>query len=212
MTRTGAVFGSRASRGIAVVVVGLAIAACSPAASVAPSATAAPVATPSPVPTVAPTPAPTPSPSTATASASAQPDPAIGLKIAAPYELTPLAPALEATLRSQLTQNLGAFGSLVEIGGLTVTKGDQSPGFIFVFGFPAGMMSDAAYQGMVAGIESGMGVTMTTKTVSGVDVAIGSSPTSNLGIFHIGDHVIMALSPTAAEIPAISKALIDANK
>ena len=108
VTRTAAVFGSRAARGLAVILLGLALAACSPAASVAPSATAVPVADTERGAHVAATAAPTPSPSTATASASAQPDPAIGLKIAAPYELTPLDPALEATLAAQLAQLGGA--------------------------------------------------------------------------------------------------------
>jgi len=100
MTPTTSAFGSRAPRGLAVILLGVLLAACSPgAASVAPSATA--VATPEPTaaPTVTATVAPTPSASTAAAaSGSAQPDPAIGLAIAPPYTLAPLDAALEATL------------------------------------------------------------------------------------------------------------------
>ncbi len=179
MTPTTSVFGSRAARGLAVILFGLAIAACSPAASVAPSATAVP-ATPSAAPTVVATAAPTPSPSTATASASAQPDPAIGLKIAAPYALAPLDPALEATFKEQFTAGAGAFGSLVGVGGRTVSQDGTPAGFVFVIGFPTGMLSEAAYQAMISGMEPGLGVTFKTETISGVDVSTGQSAAANV--------------------------------
>ena len=148
MTRTAAAIAPRA---LAVGLLGLVLAACSPAASVAPSATAVPVATPSPAPTVAETPAPTPSPSTATASGSAQPDPAIGLKIAAPYELTPLDPALEATLAAQLAQ-LGGAAGLVSVGGRTVVADGQPEGYVQVIALPPGMLSDSVYTALLAAI------------------------------------------------------------
>ena len=204
------VFGSRVPRGLAVILFGLLLAACSPgAASVAPSATA--VATPEP--TAAPTVAATPSASAAAAaSASAQPDPAIGLKIDSPYKLTPLDPALEAVFKEQFTQGAGAFGSLVGVGGRTVTKDDKLVGYVFVIGFPAAMLSETAYQAMLTGMQSSMGVTFTTQTISGVDVASGTSATANVGVMQSGDHVILTLTPTSAELPGIAKALIDANK
>ncbi len=212
MTPTTFANGSRAPRGLAVILFGLLLAACSPgAASVAPSGTA--VATPSP--TAAPTVAATATPSASTAaaaSASAQPDPAIGLKIATPYELTALDPALEAVFKQQFTQGAGAFGSLVGVGGRTVTKDGKLVGYVFVIGFPAAMLSETAYQAMLTGMQSSMGVTFTTQTVSGVEVATGTSATANVGVMQSGDHVILTLTPTAAELPTVAKALIDANK
>jgi len=212
VTPTTHAFGSRMPRGLAVILVGLALAACSPAASVAPSATAAPTIAQTVAPTVAPTAAPTPSPSTATASASAQPDPAIGLEIGPPYALTPLDPALEAVFKQQFTQGAGAFGSLVGVGGRTVTHDGAPAGYVFVVGFPAGMVNAAAYQAMLTGMEPGMGVTFETETISGVDVSTGTSAMSNVAVFQDGDHVILALTPTAAELPTVAKAIIDANK
>jgi hypothetical protein len=214
MTPSTSAFGSRVTRGLAVILFGALIAACSPAASVAPSASAVPVATaaPSVAPSVAPTAAPTPSASTATASGSAQPDPAIGLKIAAPYALTVLDPALEALFRDQFTQGAGSFGSLIGLGGRTVTQDGKLAGYVFVIGFPTGMLSATAYQAMLTGMEPGMGVAFTTEKISGVDVSTGSSPSANVAVFKDGDHVILALTPTIAELPAVAKALIDANK
>ncbi len=211
MTPTTFANGSRALRGLAVILFGLLLAACSPgAASVAPSATAVATAEPTAAPTVAATDA-APSASTG-AAGSAQPDPAIGLKIASPYELSPLDPALEAVFQQQFTQGAGAFGSLVGVGGRTVTKDGTLVGYIFVIGFPAAMLSETAYQAMITGMQSSMGVTFTTQTISGVDVSTGTSATANIGVMQNGDHVILTLTPTSAELPGVAKAIIDANK
>ena len=61
-------------------------------------------------------------------------------------------------------------------------------------------------------MQSSMGVTFKTQTISGVDVATGASATANIGVMQNGDHVILTLTPTAAELPGIAKAIIDANK
>jgi len=210
---TTSAFGSRAPRGLAVILLGVLLAACSPgAASVAPSATA--VATPEPTaaPTVAATVAPTPSASTAAASGSAQPDPAIGLKIASPYELTPLDPNVESAIGSQISQSAGALGGLFGFGGRTITKDDKVAGYVFVIGFPAGLLTEATYKVMVSGMQSSMGATFTTETISGTDVSIGAAATGTIALLHSGDHLVMILTPTSAELPAMAKALIDANK
>jgi len=210
---TTSAFGSRAPRGLAVILLGVLLAACSPgAASVAPSATA--VATPEPTaaPTVAATVAPTPSASTAAASGSAQPDPAIGLKIASPYELTPLDPNVESAIGSQISQSAGALGGLFGFGGRTITKDDKVAGYVFVIGFPAGLLTEATYKVMVSGMQSSMGATFTTETISGTDVSIGAAATGTIALLHSGDHLVMILTPVSAELPVMAKALIDANK
>ena len=211
MTPTTSAFASRAPRALAVILFGVILAACSPgAASVAPSVTAVPTAVPTAAPTVAAT--ATPEASTATASASAAPDPSTGLKIDAPYALAALDPALEALFRDQFTKGAGTFGSLIGVGGKTVTQDGKLVGYVFVIGFPAGMLSDVAYKAMVTGMQSSMDATFTTQTISGVDVSVGSSSTANMAVFQDGDHVILALTPTPAELPKVAKALIDANK
>jgi hypothetical protein len=213
MMPTTSAFGSRAPRGLAVILLGVLLAACSPgAASVAPSATA--VATPEPTaaPTVAATVAPTPSASTAAASGSAQPDPAIGLKIASPYELTPLDPNVESAIGSQISQSAGALGGLFGFGGRTITKDDKVAGYVFVIGFPAGLLTEATYKVMVSGMQSSMGATFTTETISGTDVSIGAAATGTIALLHSGDHLVMILTPVSAELPVMAKALIDANK
>ncbi len=157
--------------------------------------------------------APTPSASTAAAaSGSAQPDPAIGLKIDSPYELTALDPNVESAIGSQISQSAGALGGLFGFGGRTITKDDKVAGYVFVIGFPAGLLTEATYNVMVSGMQSSMGATFTTQTISGTDVSIGAAATGTIALLHSGDHLVMILTPTAAELPVMAKALIDANK
>jgi hypothetical protein len=58
---------------------------------------------------------------------------------------------------------------------------------------------------------SSMGATLTTSTVEGVDVASGTASTGGVGVFHIGDHMLVVISPTASESLPIATALIKAN-
>ncbi|MEO8438106.1 MAG: hypothetical protein ABI562_06565 [Chloroflexota bacterium] len=201
----------RGRRAIAVVLFGALLAACSPAAtSVAPS-------TPSPVATVAATPVPSvagsasalPAPSASVATA---PDPAIGLKIAAPYSLIALDPALEATIRQQITGSAGAFGNLIGVGGRTVSANGSPVGLVFVMSLPAGLMTDATYQSIVAGMASSSQVAFTTSTISGTEVSTGAGPTGSIGVFREGDHVVIEITQKATDLPLVAKALIDANK
>jgi hypothetical protein len=204
---------SRGSRLLPLVFVGLLIAACSPAASGAPSTSEAPAATP----TSAPSPSPNPSSSTASnpsdaPSASAAADPALGLKIAAPYQLVALDPALEASFRQQFATSAGAFASLIGIGGREVTSGGLLAGYVFVIAFPAGVLTDASYQAMLGGIATGSQLTFTATTISGVSFSSGTTATSGLGAFRVGDHVVMVVAPTATTLTPIATALITANK
>ena len=105
-----------------------------------------------------------------------------GSRSVRPYALTPLDPALEAVFKQQFTQGAGAFGSLVGVGGRTVTQDGALVGYVFVIGFPAGMLNAAAYQAMLTGMEPGMGVTFKTETISGVDVSTGTSAMSNVAV------------------------------
>jgi hypothetical protein len=201
---------TRGARSLAIVLLGLLLVACSPAASVAPSSTASVTAAPSPslAPTASPSPSPSPSPS---ASAAAAADPAVGLKIGAPYALSPLDPMLEASFRQQFTASAGAFGSLIGIGGRNVSEKGVLVGYILVIGFPPGVMSDAAYNAMVSGLASSTQVTLKTTTISGVTVSSGSSAAAGLSVFRDGDNVVVTLTPTAAGLTAITTALVTAN-
>ncbi len=200
----------RTGRLLSIVLIGLLIAACSPAVSVAPSPTDTPTPTASPSPS--PDPSPSPSPSSAPSASAAAADPAAGLKIAAPYQLTTLDPALEASFRQQFATSAGAFASLIGIGGREVVSNGALAGYVFVIAFPTGVLSDTAYQAMLGGIASGSQMTFTTTTISGVSFSSGTAATSGLGAFRVGDHVLMVATPTSKALTDVGTALITANQ
>jgi hypothetical protein len=183
-----------------------------PAASAAPVASTA-AATPSPAASTAAasTQAATPTPTTA-ASAPAAADPAAGLAIGAPYNLTPLPAALQQTLESQMATSLGAFGDAVKIGFRQIGGGNSAGSILMVIAFPSGSLSATAYQAALAGMGSSMGATFDTSTVDGVQVANGKASTGGVAVFHIGDHMLVVISPAAAESLPIATALIKANQ
>jgi hypothetical protein len=202
----------RGGRLLSLILIGLLIVACSPAASAAPSATETPAATPTSSPSPSPSPSPASSPSDTPSASAAAVDPALGLKIAAPYELVALDPALEASFRQQFATSAGAFASLIGIGGREVTSSGLLAGYVFVIAFPAGVLTDASYQAMLGGIATGSQLTFTATTISGVSFSSGTTTTSGLGAFRVGDHVVMVVAPTATTLTPIATALITANK
>lgn len=204
----------RGGRWFAVVLLGLLIAACSPGTTVnpspslTPSASVAPTASPSATPTASPSPSPSLSPSPIASTAA---DPANGLAIAAPYTLTALDPALEASFRQQFATSAGAFGSLIGLGGRGVVSNGTLVGYVLVIGFPTGIMSDAAYQSMLDGIASSSQLTFEKTTISGVEVSSGSTATAGLGVYRAVDDVIITITPTASSLGAVTTALVAAN-
>ncbi|MEA2630257.1 MAG: hypothetical protein QOE66_476 [Chloroflexota bacterium] len=166
----------RGGRLLSLILIGLLIVACSPAASAAPSATETPAATPTSSPSPSPSPSPASSPSDTPSASAAAVDPALGLKIAAPYELVALDPALEASFRQQFATSAGAFASLIGIGGREVTSSGLLAGYVFVIAFPAGVLTDASYQAMLGGIATGSQLTFTATTISGVSFSSGRPP------------------------------------
>jgi hypothetical protein len=179
-----------------------------------PSPTPAPTATPAPTPTPAPTAEPTAAPTApASAAVSPKPDPAEGFKIGSPFTLAPLDPATEQLLQGQLVTGLGAFGNLIGVGAREVVNGGGAlAGYMFVLGFPEGTLSDTAYQAAIAAMGSSMGVTLTAKTISGVDAVTGSGEAFGFGAFRIGDNFVMVMTPTGdTELLAVVTALITAN-
>jgi hypothetical protein len=181
---------------------GFLIAACSPSASVAP------IATPSPGPTASPSPTASASP-IALPSASTAADPAIGLMIAPPYTLTPLDPAIEASLRQQYS-GAGAFASLIGVGGRQVTNNGAPAALVFVIGLPPGTMTDAIYHSLVGVMASSTNVVLKTTTIAGTEVSSGSGANANIGIYRDGDRLVMVIAPT--DPSAVAEALITANK
>ena len=179
----------------------------------APPAASIAAATPSPA---ASTPAASaPAESTAPVTGSSGPatgaDPAAGLTIDSPYTLTALPGPLQQTLETQFASGVGAFGDSVKVGFRQIGGGNATGSILMVIAFPSGSLNATAYQAALAGMGSSMGAAFTTSTVEGVDVASGTASTGGVGVFHIGDHMLVVISPSAAEALPIATALIKAN-
>lgn len=172
-------------------------------ASVAPSPSAQASTAPSVEPSVAPTIAPSVAPSGSTADAAA------GVKIAAPYSLTALPVQLQMALEQQMAASLGGFGGVTF--GFRQIGGASGQGILMVIGFPAGSLNAAAYQGALAGMGSSMGTTFTTTTVDGIEVSTGTTASGAVGVFHVGDHLLVIIAENAADTKPIAEALIQAN-
>lgn len=199
----------------------LSVAACgssttitaSPSPSASTSTPSADLSTPSPAasPSEAPSASATPIGSPAASRAPSPSDPANGIAIAPPYQLSPLDPALETTFRQRFAESTGAFASLIGVGGRTIQTNGSLAGYLFVLSFPKGLLSDAAYQAMLNGLETSSQVTFAATTISGVKVSTGSTATSGLGVYHSGDKVIILMAPTASSLIPIATALISAS-
>jgi hypothetical protein len=189
-----------------ILVVAVLLAGCAPGAlltTASPSPSPSP--TPSPTPEPTPTEAPTPSPSVAV-------DPAAGLAIASPYSITELDAASAAAIATAMETSLGGFSSVIHVGTRTVEKARAVLAYVMVIEFPTGMMTASTYQAMLAGMAASGKTTFKTTTVSGLQVSTGKMATTFVGVFDIGDHVLMVLAPAAADVIPISKALITANQ
>jgi len=180
----------------------------------APPAASTAAATPSPAASTpaASLPAESTAPSTAASAPATGADPAAGLGIDSPYSLSVLPPALKQTLESQMAAGLGAFGDTVKVGFRSIDGGNATGSILMVIAFPSGSLSAAAYQGALAGMGSSLHATFDSSTVDGVDVANGKASTGGVAVFHIADHMLVVISPAAAESLPIATALIKANQ
>jgi hypothetical protein len=151
-----------------------------------------------------------PAASTAASAPATGADPAAGLTIESPYTLAALPGALEQTLQSQMAASLGSLGSAVQVGFRQV--GGSSGSILMVISFPAGSLSATAYQSAVTVMGSSLGANFSTSMVGGVDVANGKAKTGGVAMFHLGDHLLVVISPLDSESLPIATALIKANQ
>ena len=202
----------RALMALASVAIALAIAGCGSSAATSPSPVAAPSqAAPASAPAASTPPAESASAPAPAVSPAGSPglDPAAGLKVDAPYKFADLPPAMQQALQTQMGSGLGALGGSM---GFRQIEGATGQTFLMVFAFPSGTVSASTFQTMIAGMSTGMGATLQTTSVDGVDVASGPSTTGGVSFFLIGDHALIVISEKAEDALPVSKALISANK
>lgn len=181
-------------------------------ASVAPTTSVVPTSSPTPAPSVAATTGPGASAdASASASASAVVDPAASLAIASPYAIVALDAATATALQTSIEQGMGAFAGLVHVGTREVAKSGVLAAYVMVLAFPAGTLTDATYQLVVAGLSANATAAFTPTTVSGTTVSTGTMSTVNVGVYKAGDAVMLVMAVAKAEVLPIAGALISSN-
>jgi hypothetical protein len=183
--------------------VGCGSSAPSTASPSTPAATVAPPAA-STVPIIAPSAVASVQPSAAAV------DPALDLKIAAPYTLAAMPAAAEQLLQNQMAAGMGAFGSAVQVGFRQVSGGTGTT-ILMVIAFPTGSLNDIAYQAALGGMASSLHATLTPTTVGGVEVSSGKTATGAVAVFHIADHLLVVISQTPTDAIPVATALVSAN-
>jgi hypothetical protein len=116
---------------------------------------------------------------------------------------------MQQAFQAQVGSGLGALGGSM---GFRQIDGGAGNTFLMVLAFPSGTVSASTFQTMVAGMSAGMGATLQTTNVDGVDVASGPSTTGGVAFFLVGDHALIVISEKAADALPVSKALISANQ
>lgn len=197
------------------VLVGACGGAASPSASAsqpAPSVAAPSVASVAPsVASVAPSVPATPAPSAPASGGTSGTDAALGIKIGAPYTITPLPAGMQSVFEAQMQSSLGALGNNIAFG-FRMISGGSGQNILMVMAFPSGTLSASAFTGMVGGMGASMGATLTKTTTSGVDVYAGATSTGGVAIFHTGDHAIIVISEKSDDALKVAQALVAANQ
>jgi hypothetical protein len=138
-------------------------------------------------------------------------DPAVGLTIDPPYALTALPGALQTTLETQMATSLGAFGQAIKFGFRQITGGAGMLSILMVISFPSGSLNAQTYEAALTGMGGSMGATFTKTTVDGIDVSSGTMTTGGVAIFHVGDTMLVVISPTPSDALPVATALVNAN-
>jgi hypothetical protein len=118
---------------------------------------------------------------------------------------------MQQAFETQMSTSLGALGSSITFGFRQV-DGGTGQAFLMVLAFPTGTVSAPTFEGMLGGLSGSMGATLQKTTVDGIEVSSGPSTSGGVGIFHIGDHVLIVIAEKPADALPIAKALISANK
>jgi hypothetical protein len=171
-------------------------------------------ATASPAPTAAPTAALTEAPSVAASvapGASAKVDPAVGLNIAAPYTLAPLAPALETQMETAMTAAMGSLASIVQIGARTAEKDGVTQSYVIVMRLPGVPITGAGFLDSVAGGAAGQTGTIAKTTIGGKDVRVITTGANVNMVLILGDRVLFVGGATNDIETGVITALVSAN-
>jgi hypothetical protein len=183
-----------------------------PTLTAAPTPTPAPTATPGVSPTAAPTEVPSALPTAAPTPTPAVPkaDPAIGLRIEAPYKLTELDAVTTAMVDAGFEASLGSLASIVEIGTRQVTRKGVAVGFVMLVRLPG--MPEASTTALVNGAASGLTGKVTKLRIAGHDVRIGTNSGQWAAVTSYDGGLLMAFAATKKSVTDVMTALLRAAR
>jgi hypothetical protein len=186
--------------------------AASVAPTLAPTPTPAPSIAPTPSPTTVPTEAPSASPTPAPTATPTVPkvDPAVGLKIEAPFKLTELDEVVAAMVDAGFQASLGSFADMVEIGTRQVTRKGDAVGFVMYVRLPGMPATSAA--ALVSGAASGLTGKVTKVRIAGHDVRIGMNAGQWAAVTSFDGGLLMAITTTKKSATEVMTALLRASK
>lgn len=150
----------------------------------------------------------------ATPPAGAAGSPAAGLldvRIADPYTLSDLPASRADAISEGIAKNLGVYAKAVHIGVRQIQQGPVVAAYLMVVLFPPGTLSDSVYAQVVTDLSMGAEQDFATKPISSVPVSFGGMSGGSVALFRTGDLVLIALSPTTADLTPIATALVQAN-
>ena len=134
-------------------------------------------------------------------------DAATRLTIAPPNRLGELNPEFVAALR-QLLAAMTPVSTWVTLGARSVRSRDITIGVVLVMAFPAGMLTDEAYQGAMAGASLTVNVKLKTSTLLGIKVATGSVAVGGVAMFRAEDRIIMVETTDPPALTGVLKHLL----
>ena len=138
-------------------------------------------------------------------------DPAASLRINQPFGLATLPAATADTLQATFTKDLGAFGKAVRVGARAVTRDGSNVGFVLAVGFPRQTLDATTYADAVATLEAGAEQSFAKRQILNVEVTTGTIGGGEVGLFRVGDTLVIVLGATSAVVVPIVTALINAN-
>jgi hypothetical protein len=137
-------------------------------------------------------------------------DPAIGLRIAAPYKLTELDAVTTAMVDAGFQASLGSLAAIVEIGTRQVTRKSVPVGFVMLVRLPG--MPVGSTSALVNGAASGLTGKVTKLRIAGHDVRIGTNSGQWAAVTDYDGGLLMALAGTKKGVTDVMTALLRAAR
>jgi len=149
-------------------------------------------------------------PASAGAAASAG-DAVLDVRIGQPYALADLPAATADTIQAGIEKDLGAFGKAVHVTVRAIQQSGTVAAYLMVVAFPRGTLSETVYAQVLTTLSMGSESDYAPRPIRNVPVSFGTMGGGSVAVFRHGDNLLIALSPTTADLTPVATALVAAN-